>query len=140
MSDFVLDTSVVIKCYVPEVHSAEARRWRAVAGSFHAPTFFDVEIAAVLWKKVRRAEITRSQADAILSQVLALPITRHPDGPLVPAAFDIADQTGRTVYDSLYIALAARLGGTAVTADLRLFNAVSATPWGPHIRWVADVP
>jgi predicted nucleic acid-binding protein len=140
MSDFVLDASVVIKWCVPEVHSAEAHRWRAVAGTFHAPTFFDIEIAAILWKKIRRAEITRAQADTILSQVLALPIIRHPDGPLVPAAFDIADQTGRTVYDSLYVALAAHVGGTAVTADLKLFNALSATTRGPLIRWVADVP
>ena len=111
MSDFVLDASVVVKCFVPEIHSVEARRWQSVAATLHAPTFFDVEVANIVWKKVRRAEITRSQADAILSQVLALPITRHPDGTLVAAAFDIADQTVRTVYDSLYVALAVSLGG-----------------------------
>lgn len=140
MSVFVLDASVVIKNYVPEVHSAEARRWRGVAAAFHAPTFFDVEIANIVWKKVRRAEITRAQADIVLAQVLALPITRHPDGPLVAAALDIADRTGRTVYDSMYVALAIHLGCQAVTADLKLFNALSATPSGSHIRWVADVP
>ena len=66
MSDFVLDASVVIKCFVPEVHSAEARRWRTVAATFHAPTFFDVEMANILWKKVRRGELIKPQADAIL--------------------------------------------------------------------------
>lgn len=140
MSVFVLDASVVITNYVPEVHSAEARRWPAVAATFHAPTFFDVEIATIAWKKVRRAEITRAQADAILAQLLALPITRHPDGPLVAAALDIADRTGRTVYDSVYVALAIHLGGQAVTADRKLFNALSATTFGPNTRWVADVP
>jgi len=140
MSDFVLDASVVVKCFVPEVHSSEARQWRTVIGNFHAPMFFDVEIANIVWKKIRRAEITRIQADSILGHVLALPLTRHADGSLIAAAFDIADQTGRTVYDSIYIALAVRLGGQAVTADLRLFNAISATPWKSHIRWVADVP
>src|SRR5262245_64743872 len=83
MSDFVLDASVVVKCYVPEVHSAEARRWRTVAATFHAPTFFDVEVGNILWKKLRRSEVTRTQADTILSQVLALPMSRHADGHLV---------------------------------------------------------
>src|SRR5688500_15147461 len=123
MSDFVLDASVVIKIFVPEVHSAEARQWRAVPATFHAPTFMDVEVANILWKKVRRSELTRPHADAILSQVLALPITRHPDGPLVTAAFAIGLQAGRTVYDSVYVALAAQLGGAAVTADAHLLNA-----------------
>ena len=140
MTDFVLDASVVIKIFVPEVHSAEARRWRGVAAAFHAPTFLDVEVGNILWKKFRRGELTRPQADAILGQVLALPVTRHPDGPLVTAAFNIALQTGRTVYDSLYVALAAQLGSAAVTADAHLLNALAPTAWAIHTRWVADVP
>lgn len=140
MSDFVLDASVVVKCFVPEIHSSEARRWRTVVANFHPPTFFDVEIANILWKKVRRAEITRTQADTILGHVLALPLTRHTDGPLVASALDIANQTDRTVYDSLYIALATQLGGQAVTADLKLFNAMSTTSCKAQMRWVADVP
>ena len=88
----------------------------------HAPAFFfDLEIANILWKKVRRAEITRADADQILAQLPALPITRHPEGPVLPAAFDLADRTDRTVYDCLYLALAVQLGGRMVTADQRPF-------------------
>ena len=58
----------------------------------------------------------------------------------MPAASDIAHQADRTVYDSLYVALASHLGGTAVTADLKLFNALSPTALGSRLRWVADVP
>jgi predicted nucleic acid-binding protein len=140
VSDFVLDASVVVKWYVPEVHAADARRWRGVGGTFHAPTFFDVEVANIVWKKVRRGEITRPQADLILGQVLVLPIIRQADGPLVARAFEIAHQTDRTVYDSMHVALAVHLGATVVTADSKLFNALSTTAWAASTRWVADVP
>ena len=45
---------------------------------------------------------------------------------LLEAAFDIAVRFNRTVYDSMYIALASRRGAQLVTADERLANAVAA--------------
>jgi hypothetical protein len=43
----------------------------------------------------------------------------HPVTPLVEPAFDIALATGRTVCDSIYLALAVALGCRLVTADLK---------------------
>ena len=54
------------------------------------------------------------------------------------SAFDIAEQYHRTIYDSLYLALAVQLGGRMVTADQRLYNSLTATAMGKHIVWVAD--
>jgi predicted nucleic acid-binding protein len=137
----VVDASVGIKWFVPEVHSAEARQWRNGPDELHAPAFFfHLEIANILWKKVRRAEITRTDADLILGQLPALPLTRHAEAPLLGAAFDLANLTDRTVYDSLYLALAVQLGGRMVTADQRLYNSLAGTPWAGYIRWVGDLP
>jgi predicted nucleic acid-binding protein len=136
----VIDASVGVKWFVPEVHSVEARQWRNRPEEFHTLAFFfDLEIASILWKKVRRAEITRVDADSILVQLSALPLTRHPEAPLLAAAFDIADRTQRTVYDCLYLALAVQLGGRMVTADERLCNALVGTQWAAHIVSVGDV-
>src|SRR5437867_4288243 len=110
MSVLVVDASVGIKWYVPEIYQAEAQRLRAPAHELHIPTFFDVEIASILWKKRRRGELRRSDADDILAKVAGFPLIRHPEGPLLSATFDLADQTGRTVYDCLYLALAVQLG------------------------------
>jgi len=141
LSIFVVDASVGVKWFVPEVHSAEARQWRNGPDKLHAPAFFfDLEIANILWKKVRRAEITRADADMILGQVPALPLTRHPEPPLLTSAFDLADRTQRTVYDCLYLALAVHLSGRMVTADLRLYNSLTGTPWAGFICWVGDLP
>ena len=141
MSALVVDASIGMKWFVQEVHTTEARAWRSSPDSLHAPTFFfDLEIVNILWKKVRRAEISRADADVILVQLPALPITRHPEAPLVAPAFDIADRTGRTVYDCLYLALAVQLGGRMLTADQRLYNSLAGTPWATYLRWVTDLP
>jgi len=61
LSAIVVDASVGIKWFVPEVHAAEARQWRSRPDVLHVPAlFFDLEIANILWKKVSRAEITRA--------------------------------------------------------------------------------
>ncbi len=140
MSPFVVDASVGLKWFVPEVHDAAARRLENPAYQLHAPTLFDVEVGNILWKKIRRGELTRAEGDTVLGQLPPLPLTRHPEAPLLTAAFDLANQTQRTVYDSLYLALAMQLGGRMVTADQRLYNALSGTAWAVHLCWVEDVP
>lgn len=140
MSAIVVDASVGVKWFVPEIHAAEARQWRIGPDEPHVPAFFfDLEIANILWKKVRRAEIIRVDADLILSQLAALPVIRDPEPPLLAAAFDLADRTQRTVYDCLYLALAMQLGGRMVTADQRLFNSLAATPWASFVCWVTNL-
>jgi predicted nucleic acid-binding protein len=140
MTLYVVDSSVVVKWFTPEVLSAEANRARAGGNPLHAPGFLDVEVAAIAWKKVRKGVITRADADFILTELPLLGVTRHPTRPLVPPAFDLADRTGRTVYDCLYLALAAQLGGVMVTADEKLVNSLTGTPWAASILRLQDVP
>jgi predicted nucleic acid-binding protein len=140
MSLFVVDASVGVKWFIPEVYDADARRLQNPAHQLHTPTLFDVEVGNILWKKVRRGELTRPSADLILAQLPLLPLTRHPEAPLLTVAFDLADRTQRTVYDCLYLALAVQLGGRMATADLRLCNALAGTPWAASICWVEQVP
>ena len=89
---------------------------------------------------MQRAEISRADADLVLAQVPVLPVTRHPEAPLLISAFDLAEHTRRTVYDCLYLALAVQLGGRMVTADQRLYNGLAGTPFAPYVCWVGDVP
>jgi predicted nucleic acid-binding protein len=141
MSAIVVDASVGIKWFLPEVHSAEARRWRGASHELHVPAaFFEIEIAGILWKNVRRGDLDAADADAVLAQVPSLPLTRHVEAPLLPSVLDLAVKTDRSVYDCLYLGLAVELGGRMVTADRRLFNAISATAWTGSICWVEESP
>jgi len=141
MIPLVVDSSVSIKWYVPEDLAAEALRVRDGTRPLHAPDFLEVEVAAILWKKIRRGEMTRAVADGVLADLPALGIiTFHPTRPLVPSAFDLADRTGRTVYDCLYLALAVQLGGAMVTGDDKLVNSLAGSPWAASVLRLQDVP
>ena len=140
MSVFIVDASTGIKWFVPEVHQADAQRLQNATFQLHIPTLFDVEIGNILWKKIRRGELTRAEADAVVAQLPALPLSRHAEAPLLPKAFDLAVQLQRTVYDCLYLALAVQLNGRMVTADQKLHNALSATPFASYLCWIANVP
>ena len=100
----------------------------------------EIELANVLWKKVRQGLVSRIQAEVFLEQLPGLPLSRHPDAPLIATAFDIADRSGRTVYGCMYLALAVRLGGQMVTADERLVNSLATTPWAASAIHLQDLP
>ncbi len=140
MSAIIVDASVGVKWFVPEDFTPEACQLQVGQDELHIPaSFFNIEIANILWKMMRRGELTRADADRILTDLPNLQVTRHAEGPLLEAAFNLADQTKRTVYDCLYLALAMKTRGRMVTADLRLYNALTSTPWGQYIFWIGDV-
>lgn len=142
MTRLVVDASVAIKWYVPEVHSeAAARILDALPGGvrLEVPDLFFPECGNILWKKVRVGEIGRAAAAQIAATLLGVPKTAHPTEPLLPSALDIALATGQTVYDSVYLALAALLECPLVTADERLRRGLAASQWEPLVRWVEDL-
>lgn len=140
MTLFVVDASVGLKWFVPEVYSESAIKLRNPTFQLHAPALFDVEIGNILWKKMRRGELSRVEADAILTQLPLLPIVRHTDAPFIPAAVDMAEKIQRTVYDCLYLVLAMQIGGQLVTADERFYNSLSNTSLANAMLWVENIP
>jgi len=137
----VVDASVVIKWHVTEVHSAAALRLlRDDAPALHAPDLVFPEVGNILWKKVRRGDLTDVQAREIGRLVVVAPLEIHPSSPLLEAALEIALRTGRTVYDSLYAAMAVQLDCRLVTADEKLYNALKGSPLGVRVLWVEDDP
>jgi predicted nucleic acid-binding protein len=140
MSVFVVDASVGMKWFVPELYHVDALRLQVATHTLHVPTLFDAEMGNILWKKHRAGELSKSEADAIMAQIPNLPVTRHSDLPILPNAFEIAVSTQRTVYDCLYLALAEQLKGKLVTGDRKFLNALSSTAWTHYMCWVEDVP
>ena len=136
MSTRVIDASVVVKLYFEEEHSEAAEGLVAEAEGLMAPDFIWAETANVIWKRQRRGDITADAAIDIARQVLALPITVHPSAELVPDALDLAVRYKRTVYDSLYLALALRTKSVLVTGDLRLVNALAGGPLEKFVAWI----
>ncbi|HUY87854.1 MAG TPA: type II toxin-antitoxin system VapC family toxin [Pirellulales bacterium] len=140
MSLYIVDASVGVKWFVPEVDSDAAQRLQNPVHQLHVPSLFDVEVANTIWKKLRRGELSSATANSIVAQLPSIPVARHADAPILKAAFELAEKTGRTVYDSLYLALAENLAGQLVTADDRFVNALSGTPWAPLMMALGQVP
>ncbi len=137
--DVVVDASVAVKWFVPEIYSAEALRLLDAGVRRHIPVLLHTEVGQTIWKKVyQRKEIVPADGRSILRGLMVTPLEVHAVIPLVESAFDIALDTGRTVYDSIYLALAVALGCKLVTADQKLYNALRASVFAADVTWVAD--
>ena len=136
----VVDASVAAKWFLPEVHSEDALRLLETPYRLLVPDLLYSEVGNTLWKRVVNSEITGEQAVEIIGVLESLPLASFPARPLTAAALDIACRTGRTVYDSVYIALATQQNCRLVTADRRFYNALSKTPLKTSILWVGDIP
>jgi predicted nucleic acid-binding protein len=137
---FVVDVSVAAKWVLrgPEedfVPQARQLLLQIVEGRIQAivPDLFWVELGNVLWNAVRRGRCTRLTAESGIREVKQQGLLTSPSLGLLEVAFDIAIRFNRTVYDSMYVALASTRGAQLVTADEKLAKAVAA-----HfpVRWL----
>lgn len=90
-------------------------------------------------RRERRRELARGEAAEILDAFVSLPLEIRPSTVLLAPAFDIAAGLDRTVYDSLYLALAIAEDCVLATADAKFHEIVAASPLASHIHWVEDV-
>ena len=139
MSVYVVDASVAGKWFADEEHKEAARRALSGEHELHAPDFLLVEMDNVVCKWLRRGLIEVAEADRIRRDLRALPMTRYRFLPLLDSAYAIANETGRSVYDSLYVALAISLDERVVTADRRFYNALAGGRFGRYVLWVEAI-
>ena len=143
MRTFILDASVGAKWASPEIIEPLADRadrllHAYVDGSIHVlvPDLFWIEIGSFLWKATKRGVITsvlaRRALDAMLNRRFPTLFSRG----LLPEAFKIAADFNRTIYDSIYVALAVVTGTELITADERLVNALGRRF---PIHWLGDL-
>lgn len=142
MGKIVVDSSVVIKWFVPEPLSAESRRVLDgyQSGSFMliAPDLLAAEIGNIVWKKYCFQGLAKADAEQIITSFREVDIEFTPAAELLSEALRIAMIHERTVYDSLYIALSERENCDYITADKTLVNEMSKS--FPKTVWVANWP
>jgi predicted nucleic acid-binding protein len=132
LSPVVIDASVGVKWYFTEPDgeplATEADLLLQSYLENHirilVPDLFYAEFANVFWKAERQGRMTTRRVEAALESVLKLPLEVTPTVDVVREASVIARKYDRTVYDSIYLALAVRTGYHLITADNRLVSAV----------------
>lgn len=133
----MVDANVVAKWFINEDLSSQALTLASSPVDLLAPDLLVSEVANVFLKKVRNGAmslvIVGPSLDSIADHMVLIPA-----GDIVEEAFAIAHRYGRSLYDSLYVALAQREGIQLITADLRLFNALHSEFPGVMV-YLADV-
>lgn len=125
----VVDASVAVKWVLPEPGQAHALRilnlYQDEKLDLIAPHLLIAEVGNVLWKRQRRREISPAAAQRCFEQLLLdCPILL--DSPQVSLrALELAMAHDRTVYDCIYLAWALEQRCDVITADEKLFRALS---------------
>ncbi len=123
MTSFVIDASVTIKWVIEETGTHQAllfRRHRLLAPDLLIP-----ECANVLWKKVRRGELTEEEALVAAALLRGADIALSPMSSLLEPATRLALLLGHSAYDCFYLALAQQHNCAFVTADEAFARKVS---------------
>jgi predicted nucleic acid-binding protein len=87
---------------------------------------------------VRRAEIPPTSAKEIIRNLIVSPVKLYPSGTMLEIALDISIEHRRSLYDSLYLALAVSRRCPMVTADRRFFNSLKRSTLARHLLWIED--
>ena len=140
--NLVMDASVLIKFYVPEILSDRAERLLAKVEKkdidLLAPDLIYPEAGNILWKKQRLKELTRSEVEEITDAILSLPLKIESSQSLLPLALDIAVAYGITVYDAVYVSLAKVYEATLITADRKFVDVLAKTDLKDSVIWLGN--
>lgn len=119
----VVDASVAVKWFLPEQGAAEAQAILSRPEKLTAPSLIRVEVAAAITRKVRSGELDAEEAEEVcrfwMRGLSSGVVTLSPDEENLETAIKFAIQIRHPLQDCLYLALAQRVDGILVTADLR---------------------
>ena len=140
MRAFVVDSSVAAEWLPPlnnEPLASEARAlltdWTRGKIELSVPDLLLIEVANVLWKAAWSGRCKPAEARAALKILISYRLPVAPSATLLELALRIGVEYERTVYDSIYVALAVQSGRELITADEKLANAFAA--YFP-VKWI----
>lgn len=114
----VADASAVVEFLLGTSAGNRVAARMTEAGTLHAPSLLDVEVAQVLRRLARQGTIESSHGKALIEILQEMPIDRRRMDPLLPRIWALRDNL--TAYDAAYVALAEALGCALLTLDERI--------------------
>lgn len=117
MADVVADASALVDLLLGNELGRAVRR-RIAGHALHAPAHVDAEILSALGRLQRADTIEAGDVEAMLHQLAAAPIQRHPVTDLLLGAWGRRRQL--RLADAVYVELAMSRGLPLVTTDRRL--------------------
>jgi predicted nucleic acid-binding protein len=139
LKKLVIDASVAVKWFIPEIYSEKAILLLNNSITFLAPSLIYAEVGNILWKKLRIKELAQDEAQGILNDFKKIPFEIDDNQSLLEIAWYIATNYQRSFYDSLYLALAYTEKCKFVTADQAFVNALKPTDLNTFVLWIEDI-
>ena len=117
----VVDASVLVELLVGRSNRVAIRAALLRGAPWHAPHLIDAEVTQVLRRLSLAGIIGTDLAQAAISNLGQLALTRHPHTPLLNRIWQLRHNL--SAYDGTYVALAEALGAPLVTRDAKLATA-----------------
>lgn len=138
MNHFVTDASVAIKWLIWEEGTERAHKLLDQIEFFYVPNLFLMEIDAVITKRVRKKEMTGVEALIKREQFRKFPFEQISYKEIEELAFELSIGFPITLYDAAYLATAIDHQAKLYTADHRLANGLSGTPFSEYVECILD--
>lgn len=138
MNNAVIDASIAFKWLVWEEGSDEAIKLLDKLTLFHAPDIFLMEMDAILTRKVRKREIKLAEATEKRKLIRNFPYLLTSYDQIDEFTFRLATEFSVTLYDASYLATAVETEAIFYTADRRLSNGLSTTPFAKYVKYVGS--
>jgi predicted nucleic acid-binding protein len=124
LNAYIVDASVAIKWVVAEAGTAEALS--LLGNRLLAPPLLQAEAANILWKKVKRGELSAGEAGVAARLLASFGVEFCAPERELTRVLELAVALDHPAYDCVYLALAEERGVPMVTADEKLIRLTRA--------------
>jgi len=137
----VVDASVAVKLFLPEELADRAEQIFSLMDAddpsvIFVPELFFLECANVFRSRCKLRAMKPDEAKAALEILHSLPLQSLSMKELSGMALDLALEHDLSVYDACYLAAAAYIKGTLVTADRKLVRKLIGSEH--HVIWLGE--
>lgn len=134
MKNCIIDASIAAKWIFYEKDSDQAEIFLKKIDTMLVPYLFLIEMSSIISKKVRKRELSISEALEKRKELEDLNFQVFSEKAILKLAFDISISLPITIYDANYLALAIKKEGKLYTSDNRLVNGLSTTIFKDYVE------
>ncbi|MEQ9280499.1 MAG: type II toxin-antitoxin system VapC family toxin [Balneola sp.] len=134
MKNCIIDSSIAAKWIFYEKDSDQAEIFLKKIDRMLVPYLFLIEMSSIISKKVRKRELSISEALEKRKELEDLNFQVFSEKAILKLAFDISVSLPITIYDANYLALAIKKEGKLYTSDNRLVNGLSTTVFKDYVE------
>jgi hypothetical protein len=134
----VIDASVAASWFALEADSEAANSLLGSGVHMLAPSLMPVELGNVVWKKVRKGEMTPVQAAGAIEAIGSMVRDLRSTLPLASGALALAIELAHPIYDMIYLQCAIASDSVLVTLDSSLIRRIASTSYARHAIHLSD--